>query len=94
MISFSPKLQFQAVKAQRAEWDAIARSSILEKAITHSLAEMMAAGMAPDALAGVKGFIYVLQNLSEEVKDEPQMPAKRLTSYETTGGISFKNTPK
>jgi len=43
---------------------------------------MVSVGLTPDALAGVKGFIYVLQNLSEDFQEMKAAPTKRLTSYE------------
>ncbi len=54
---------------------------LLHRAITYSTAAMVAAGLSPDALAGVNGFIFMLLNLSEEVVAPRQIPNKHLESF-------------
>jgi len=81
-VIISPRYQFQGHKDRRERWAQIANDPVFHAAVTHALAEMVSRGLAPDALAGVNGFIYTLSNMHEDLPLPKQIPAKPLTSFD------------
>ena len=65
---------------------------LMHRAITHAQAHMVSAGLNPDALAGVNGFIAVLLNLSEENEPVKMLPSKSLKSFDHSFQIGPKTT--
>jgi hypothetical protein len=80
-MDFSPKSQFLKNTTDREAWAQMASEPILHRAISYSLATMVASGLSPDALAGVNGFLFVFLNLSEESPLPRSMPSKHLQSF-------------
>ena len=82
MVAYSPRQLFQSSKDRREAWSNLVANPVLHHAISYAVAEMASRGMGPSDLAGVNGFIFTLLNLSEETPKPPDLPIKKLTSFD------------
>lgn len=94
MITYNPKLQFQANTERREAWRQMAGSPILQSALTHAQAHMAQAGFGPDEMRGVNAFIVGLLNLSEDAPQPKALPARQLSSYDQPAKPADKTEPK
>lgn len=86
MNQLSPKQQFTANAAECAEFSGIASSWIVQKAMTHAMAQMALAGRSAEEMAGARYFVNRFLNMAEaneEESKEPQSkyPTKPLKTY-------------
>lgn len=76
-----PKLDFLRDIEAREAHAAIVSNPLVRRTMAIAIAEMHARGLAPDAMAGVNGFIFCWLNLSEETAVPRSLPSKPLQSF-------------
>lgn len=82
MEDFNPKKQFQSDITRREKWALMAADPTLHTAQTYALAVMSSRGLSPEQLLGANGFIFILNNLSEEPQKIKDLPRRQLTSFD------------
>lgn len=89
MVTFSPKQQFQRNNDERVAWALWAESALMHKVITYTEAELVMMGVSEFELAGVRKFITILLNMSEDIVQGKPLPVKQVSD-----GIQREKKPE